>query len=834
MKKSLLFVFFLIFNFLNSQETHIDFDSFNPEVTFESWNNSSTFALTTNPIQDPVNASINVGQFTAGADDGGNFDSNIGIGVINPTTVFTSPFDLTAVSADGTELNYFTMKVFALEEVTLTFHIENSPDYNNYEEASATIGPNQTNQWVDLYFDFNDISNIFMNNIVIKVDGPDWVSGDFLFFDDIVGPPLYSSSAFEYTPANLSTDISVGAVMEIVTNNKFYDPGAVTITDFTNKVALRLGDENGADVSYEASISDDSRITITPDSDLEYLTTYWFGVIDNTIYSSNGTYVVGVGATFTTKEAVAGDINVMLIDYETPETSIAFESWGSAGFAQTPNPAPDAVNPSSQVGQFTHPGGSWSSTIETSPTLDNIDFAETPYWNVKVWADKAINIVFKLQNNVSWWENNEFTYSLSSEEINQWVQLSFNFSNVTATNYNRIQMWFDGDTSGGSEVGDVYYFDDIEKSSVPPPAVITFSPEDGATDILQYSQLSIESNFQFVNTDGSDIENPTSVLELRENNSTGAEVSFYATLSTNNNKFTIVPAELLSSGATYWYGVKDGMIKYDENQSSVSGVNATFSVTNDAMPDMEVYNDFDGNSLCLLTEALNDPESGIAPSFDLFAQDPMNPSNSVMEWTKGTTWYGWERINIQLNAPFDASLGDLFSFRVFSPVKTGVRFKLTDASYDWEQTGNYETGSESFPDPSIVVENQWQTFYFNTSDLADGVSFDHLQIFIGRGDMDADVSNTTFYVDDIMGPALQTTASNNDFEISDVVIYPNPANDVVQIKNLQGNKTIKISDINGRIVSQTNTDSNLFSVALLTKGFYFVEINGHIKKLIKN
>ena len=51
------------------------------------------FTLTTNPVQDEVNASQNVGQFTAGADDGGNFDSNIGIGVVNPTTVFTSPFD---------------------------------------------------------------------------------------------------------------------------------------------------------------------------------------------------------------------------------------------------------------------------------------------------------------------------------------------------------------------------------------------------------------------------------------------------------------------------------------------------------------------------------------------------------------------------------------------------------------------------------------------------------------------------------------------------------------------------------------------------------------------
>ena len=85
-----------------------------------------------------------------------------------------------------------------------------------------------------------------------------------------------------------------------------------------------------------------------------------------------------------------------------------------------------------------------------------------------------------------------------------------------------------------------------------------------------------------------------------------------------------------------------------------------------------------------------------------------------------------------------------------------------------------------------------------------------------------------------MGPALQTTASNNDFEITNVVIYPNPANDIVQIKNLEGIKTIKILDINGRIISQTTIDSNLFSVAFLSKGFYFVEINGHIKKLIKN
>ena len=72
------------------------------------------------------------------------------------------------------------------------------------------------------------------------------------------------------------TEISVGAVMDIETNDKFYDPGAVTITDFSNKVALRVGDENGEDVPFEATISNDSKITIAPDNDLNYLTTYWF------------------------------------------------------------------------------------------------------------------------------------------------------------------------------------------------------------------------------------------------------------------------------------------------------------------------------------------------------------------------------------------------------------------------------------------------------------------------------------------------------------------------------------------------------------------------------
>ena len=818
MKKSLRLIFIFALSISYSQEVvHINFDDINPDATFSSWNNSSTFAFQPNPIQDPVNASPNVGQFIAGDDPG------TGIGLSNPSSVFPNPFDFTQSSL-------FKIKFLAGEPVTITFKIENQPDWGPHNsETSATYDATQIGTWQELTFDFAGYSDMFINSIVIKVDGPNWEEGDTLYFDDIVGPPLYATPAFEFTPVDGSTDISVGGNMVIETNNKFYDPGAVTITDFSNKVALRLGDENGTDIGFEASIESDSKITITPELDLSYSTTYWFGIIENSMYHSNGTQNIGAGASFTTKAAVGGDLNVMMFDYESDETDTPFVTWGSAGFAAVPNPAPDAINNSSTVGQFTHPGGVWSSGIESEGTFDYIDFAETPFFSMKVWVDKPINIVFKLQNNPSYGQNNEIYYAVTESEINQWIQLTFNFSNVTASNYNRVQLWFDGDTSGGSEAGDVYYFDDIVKSNVPPAAEVTYNPADGATDVLQYAQLSINSNFQFVNLDGSDIDDASSKLELRENDSSGTPVPFAALISEDNNTFTIVPNELLTAGASYWYGVKDGVVKYDETQQTISGLNATFTASNAGLPNMVVYNDFDGNdNLSLVTQALGDPAGLFSPQ----AMDPIGGSNSVMEWYKGESWGGWERIHLQLEMPFDISQGDVFSFRVFSSVKTGIRFKLADAMNDWEQTGNYESGSEIFPDQNILNTNQWKTYYFNVSEMPEDSNFDHLFIFLGRGDNEPG-ADEVFYIDDIMGPALQSSASLNDFENGQVVLYPNPAQNVIHIKNLLGNKTIRIFDINGRLVHQTKTASNTLSIAALNQGFYFLEINGQTKKFIK-
>ena len=81
-------------------------------------------------------------------------------------------------------------------------------------------------------------------------------------------------------------------------------------------------------------------------------------------------------------------------------------------------------------------------------------------------------------------------------------------------------------------------------------------------------------------------------------------------------------------------------------------------------------------------------------------------------------------------------------------------------------------------------------------------------------------------------PPIQL-ASLNDFENGQVVLYPNPAQNVINIKNSIGDKTIRIFDINGRLVQQKKTASNALSITKLNQGFYFLEINGQIKKFIK-
>jgi len=808
MKQKLLLILLFIIGIVNAQEvTHIDFDSNNANIVFNSWNSSSTFSKIANPAPDDTNNSDFVGQFTAGSDNG------IGIGVIDPTTVFTSPFNLASNAV-------FKMMVFATEEIDVIFHLENSPDWGNNIEVTASVGASDINKWTELTFDFSEFSNIFMNNIVIKIGGSNTTEGDIYFFDDIKGPELYTSPAQQYSPADGTTDATVSTTLEITSNGKFRNIDDSEITDLTSKVALKIGDSNGADVAFTATINaDKNKITIDPLSDLDNSTTYWYGVVDSAIEYSTDAPVTGVSASFTTKAAVTGDINEMLFDFDTTNADLAFSSWGGVGFAKIANPDKSGINVSNHVGEYTYNGGSAgleNDLVNDATPLTPFDFSETAFIKVKVWVSKPVGVSIKLQNYPDWGQGHEQMIEVT--ETNKWVEVIFNYGAITATNYDRAQIYFDKDGTGGSSVGDKYYFDDYLKSNVPPAVENTYSPVDGATDVSEFATPTITSNFQFRNLDDSSITDVSSYVELRKNDASGELVAINAALSADNSSITISPSELLAVNTTYWYGIKDGVIEYKETNTAVTGLSATFTTTATAVS-MVTYDDFDGNSLTTISETMGDP----AGEFTTVA-DPTDGTNMVAKWKKGNSWGGWERIHFQLNAPYDATKDDIFSFRVYSSVKTNYMFKIADAKEDGDQNANLEKYGD------ITVANQWQTIYFDASELADGISFDHIFIFIGpgKGDVTGD-----FYIDDVKGPQLQGTASTNDFEKATFQFFPNPANDMIRFSNLDGKKQIRIFDINTKQVLKKEIETNELSIKNLKPGFYFLEVNGQYKKLIK-
>jgi hypothetical protein len=807
MKQNLLLVLLLTFGILNAQEvTHIDFDANNANIVFNSWNTSSTFAKVANPAPDANNTSSYVGQFTAGNDNG------IGIGVIDASSIFTSPFNLASNSI-------FKMKVFSAEEITIIFHLENDPDYGNNIEASASVGATDVNKWVELSFDFSSFSNIYMNNIVIKISGTNTVEGDIYFFDDIKGAELYTTPAQEYNPTNSATDISIATNLEIATNGKFRNLDDTEITDLTSKVALKVGDSNGTDVAFTATINGDkNKITIDPSSDLDNSTTYWYGVVEGAIEYSDDSPVTGVYASFTSKVAVTGDINEVLFDFDTTNENVGFESWGGVGFAKIANPDKSGINVSDNVAQYTYNGndaGLENSLVNDATPLEPFDFSETPFIKVKVWVSKPVGVSIKLQNYPDYGQGYE--QKIEVTEINTWVEVVFNYGAITATNYDRVQIYFDKDKAGGSAVGDVYYFDEYLKSNIAPAVENTFNPINGATDVAQFINPTISSNFQFRNLDDSTITDISSAVELRETDALGTLVSMNAFLSENKSIITIRPSTLLDVNTTYWYGIKDNTIEYKESDSPVNSVFSAFTTTSTAL-NMVVYNDFDGTSLTAVSETMGEP----AGDYTTVA-DPTGGTNMVQKWEKGNSYGGWERIHFQLNTAFDASKDDIFSFRVYSPVKAGIRFKLADAKEDGDITAQFETDEE------IILENQWQTVYLNTSELADGVSLDHVFIFLGRGD----TADTTFYIDDLKGPQLQGTASVNDFDKTSFQFFPNPAKDMIRFNNLDGKKEIRIFDINSKQILKKTIETNEFSVSSLKPGFYILEINGQFRKLIK-
>jgi hypothetical protein len=222
--------------------------------------------------------------------------------------------------------------------------------------------------------------------------------------------------------------------------------------------------------------------------------------------------------------------------------------------------------------------------------------------------------------------------------------------------------------------------------------------------------------------------------------------------------------------------------------------------------------------------------------------DPSLSTNKVVRVIKsatafsfaGTTITGLSELGLSSKIPFTANETKM-SIRVWSPI-AGIKVRLKI-----EDHNNSSINCEA--ESTVTVASGWQTLEFDfankvlgTPDLDVTKNYDKATIFFNFGVAGSVTGLTTYYFDDVKFiSALSTTK----FDISDIVVYPNPVQNTVTIEANSAIQKVSVYNVLGQeVISRSpKSSSTTLQTSELQKGVYMVktEIDGKISssKIVK-
>jgi hypothetical protein len=141
-----------------------------------------------------------------------------------------------------------------------------------------------------------------------------------------------------------------------------------------------------------------------------------------------------------------------------------FNGFGGTAYDVVANPSATGINTSAKVGKYVKGfDGSWAG-IET-PLSAKLDFSTNTVIKYKVYSPVAGKALFKLETQDGSAAPVEVFANVT--KVNEWEELTFNFSGTASNVYNKIAMFLDFDNNNGG----TFYIDDIRQAFV--PAVLT-------------------------------------------------------------------------------------------------------------------------------------------------------------------------------------------------------------------------------------------------------------------------------------------------------------------------------------------------------------------------
>ncbi len=478
--------------------------------------------------------------------------------------------------------------------------------------------------------------------------------------------------------------------------------------------------------------------------------------------------------------------DVTLLNFESDDLNMG--GWNGVEVQRVSTSDIPAGNSSAYAIEYSHPGNNWWGGAYFNNLAEKIDITVTPFVKFKIYSSSPVFVQAKLEGGDNG-NNYERGYQLSSDELNQWTEVVFNFGTVTDdNNYGTVVIWIDG-PQNYAMAGSKFYVDDIVKTSTAPAGSISFLPSDNAMVYSAPSKLQLGSYTYKLQKNGVDITNADLNGALYLKNSLNSDIPFTAELNEGDqtNKFfssiSITPSIGLMDG-TYTFGIIDNILTYaDGSSTAVNGSEASFTIDSDGYGVLSMYEDFDSNSKTIVVDAVEGTVSEVA-----------NPSGAgtVAMFNKGDN--DWGRIHYELNRPVDLTAEKVFSFDVYHSASADFRFKLSAIKDDG--------GVSKEINVAYTTPGAWQTLTVDLSDVSFvDVNFNHILIY----PLEAETKNADIYFDNLQGPAFQTGT-----------ISYSPADGASEVNGFKDKLTIKS---NVKLVNADGSDiTDLSSVAYMYEG----------------
>lgn len=206
--------------------------------------------------------------------------------------------------------------------------------------------------------------------------------------------------------------------------------------------------------------------------------------------------------------------------------------------------------------------------------------------------------------------------------------------------------------------------------------------------------------------------------------------------------------------------------------------------------------------------------------------DDINPSTTVAKLAIDAGSSGW--VGAESKAPDVGPITwsddiHLIKMKVYSTAVTTFGIKMVPSSGGG--------GAHGPMGADITAANTWQEITLDFSSLIGETFASDLDIIVVHPNMGTAKGAYDIYFDDIQF-VTEGSASLDQLQLSSLSIYPNPTTDILNIAAAD-NSVVSVYNVAGQLQMQTILQNGQISISNLVDGIYFVNVDNHTSRVVK-